>query len=147
MADAKSNVQEGIILLEESSYTGPSLSGKKQECPVEVLNTVLTHLKEQVPRLQPIHVHCFTGNQTSMKSWISELPRNYFGFTGLVRQFSEEQKKALRAERTERILLETDAPYFGFERHSHSTPNMIGLTANAVASQKLYSSGYIKCIY
>ena len=98
-----------------------------------MLNTVLSHLKDKVPRLQPIHVHCFTGNQISMESWISEFPGTYFGFTGLVRQFREEQKKALRAVHLERLLLETDAPYFGFERHSHSTPNMIGLTANAVA--------------
>ena len=107
--------------------------GGEQECPVEVLHTVLTHLKEHVPRPQPIHVHCFTGNQTSMESWITEFSRTYFWFPGLVRQFSEEQKKALWAIHTERILLKTDELYFGFERHSLSTPNRIGLTANAVA--------------
>lgn len=109
--------------------------GQRTENPSEVFNTVLKYLKDRVPRKQSIHVHCFTGSSEVVKSWLRAFPKTCFGFTRIVRSFTEEQLEGLRTVSDERILLETDAPYFNFPGHStrHTAPNLIGMTAEVVA--------------
>ena len=117
--------------------------GVEKEDPSEVYSTVLMHLKGQVRRDQAIHVHCFTGNKDIVKSWIGEFPRTFFGFTKIVQSFTKDQLEGLRAVDDERILLETDAPYFGFPGIKHSAPNAIGMTAEVVAKARNTSTMHL----
>ena len=71
-----------------------------------------------------------------MKSWIGEFPRTFFGFTKILQNFTKDQLEGLRAVDDERILLETDAPYFGFAGIKHSAPYIIGMTADVVAKAR-----------
>lgn len=131
--------------------------GIMNEDPSEVYSTVLMHLKGRVRKEQPIHVHCFTGNRQIVEAWLEEFPRTFFGFTRLVKNFTRAQLEGLRAVGDDRILLETDAPYFKFPGHSakHSAPNLIGMTAEVVAEARkstvldllLVSTGNAKHLY
>ena len=117
--------------------------GVEKEDPSEVYSTVLMHLKGQVRRDQAIHVHCFTGNKDIVKSWIGKFPRTFFGFTKIVQSFTKDQLEGLRAVDDERILLETDAPYFGFPGIKYSAPNAIGMTAEVVAKARNTSTMHL----
>lgn len=122
---------------------GMELSGQVSEA----YTTLLYHLQPRVPRDQCIHLHCFTGTEDMVREWSSVFPNTYFGYTRLVDRFDDTQLGGLRAVREDRILLETDAPYFQFSkaqvddqtiRHTskYSAPNLIGLTAAVVAMRR-----------
>lgn len=98
------------------------------------LYTDLLGCLADVPRTQPIHLHCFTGDVETVKRWVSRFWRAHFGFTRLAAQFDKNQKAGLRAVTDDRLLIESDAPYFPFTGTGHySTPALIGMTANEVA--------------
>lgn len=117
--------------------------GVEKEDPSEVYSTVLMHLKGRVRRDQAIHVHCFTGNKDIVKSWLEEFPRTFFGITRIVQNFTRDQLEGIRAVDDERILLETDAPYFGFRSLKHTAPNTIGMTAEVVAKARNSSATHL----
>jgi Tat protein secretion system quality control protein TatD with DNase activity len=87
-------------------------------------------------RDQKIHLHCYNGSKEVVKEWLRVFPNTYFGFTRMVRLFSAPQIEGLKSVPNDRLLLETDAPYFPFEGWTNSSPALLGLTAAAV-SQKL----------
>ena len=94
---------------------------------------LLYHLKGVVPRTQRIHLHCFNGSVKSRDKWINQFPNIHFGFTALVDHFRKPQKEALRTLEANRLLLETDAPYFHIGNNHLSTPALLGTTAQIVA--------------
>jgi Tat protein secretion system quality control protein TatD with DNase activity len=61
-------------------------------------------------------------------------PNVYFGFTGLVRTFDQQQVEALRSVPRDRILIETDSPYLSV-KSMLNTPAHIGEIAGVVAKQ------------
>ena len=64
-------------------------------------------LEEQVPYDYPIHLHCFTGCWADCQSWITRYSKLKVGFT-IVRG----NEAVLTKIPLDRILLETDSPYF-----------------------------------
>ncbi len=95
---------------------------------------LLHHMRRMVRRNQSIHLHCFNGDPTTVREWSREFPNTYFGFTRMVDTFDRDQRDALNMVDSTRLLLETDAPYFQFNQIGrHSTPALIGLTAERVA--------------
>ena len=66
-----------------------------------------------VPPTWPIHRHCFTGDWSTAATWLDQYPGSKIGVTGLVTY-----KEAVRVHEVvrniplNRLLLETDAPYF-----------------------------------
>ncbi|XP_071124235.1 D-aminoacyl-tRNA deacylase-like [Mytilus edulis] len=60
----------------------------------------------------PIHLHCFDGGWEQAQLWLDNFPGVHFGFTGSVNTFSEDQKLAVVRIPRDRLLLESDAPYF-----------------------------------
>ncbi len=94
-------------------------------------------LRSFVRLYHPIHLHCFSGDRAEIENWLCHFPRIHFGFTRMVDGFKKRQLEGLRFVDDERLLLETDAPYFGFRGvASISNPTLIGLTAQAVAKAR-----------
>ena len=72
---------------------------------------VLQEMK--VPREWPIHRHCFTGSWSDASSWLELYPGSKIGITGLVTfKGASSTHEVVRRIPLERLLLETDAPYF-----------------------------------
>lgn len=94
---------------------------------------LLFQLKGVVPSNQKIHLHCFEGTTDIINRWIEEFPNTYFGFTGLVGSFNTTSKDALRSLSPDKLLLETDSPYFHIGGRRHSSPGLIGMVAKMVA--------------
>lgn len=70
-------------------------------------------MKKCVPRDYKIHRHCFTNDYPVIKPFLEEFPNLYVGFTSLVTYSSAvEARDSVRKIPLERIVLETDAPYF-----------------------------------
>lgn len=57
--------------------------------------------------------HCFTNSFPVIEPFLAEFPNLYVGFTALITYFrATEARDALRRVPLDRIVLETDAPYF-----------------------------------
>lgn len=57
--------------------------------------------------------HCFTNSYEVIEPFLTEFPNLYVGFTALITyQSATEARDALRRIPLNRIVLETDAPYF-----------------------------------
>ena len=75
--------------------------GASQDC-LQVMQSVL-------PQSHAVYRHCFTGNHQEYSEWLEAFPNAYFGVTGGKRP--KEQRVLRQLMRTERLLLETDAPF------------------------------------
>lgn len=74
---------------------------------------VLKIMKKCVPRDYKIHRHCFTNSYPVIEPFLKEFTNLCVGFTGLVTYYrAAEARDAVRKIPLNRILLETDAPYF-----------------------------------
>ncbi len=69
--------------------------------------------QEQVPPDHPIHVHCFNDSWFVCKRWLKLYPGCKVGLTPLVTyRHAEHLHEVARKVPLERLLLETDSPYF-----------------------------------
>ncbi|XP_030062415.1 3'-5' RNA nuclease TATDN2 [Microcaecilia unicolor] len=74
---------------------------------------LLEIMKNFVPRDYKIHRHCFTGSYNVIEPFLLEFPNMAVGFTALLTYPSAyEAREAVRKIPLERIIVETDAPYF-----------------------------------
>ena len=64
-------------------------------------------LESMVPKHWPIHMHCFTNSWKTCQSWAKDWPNMKFGFVS-----DKFDPEIIRRLPLNRILLETDAPYF-----------------------------------
>uniref|UniRef100_A0A3Q2GBV0 TatD DNase domain containing 2 n=2 Tax=Cyprinodon variegatus TaxID=28743 RepID=A0A3Q2GBV0_CYPVA len=70
-------------------------------------------MKKCVPRDHKIHRHCFTNSYSVIEPFLTEFPNLYVGFTALITYSkAREARNAVRRIPLNRIVLETDAPYF-----------------------------------
>ena len=99
-----------------------------------ILVQVLFQIKGVVPREQRIHLHCYFGSIHTVELWLAEFPNTLFGFVRVpARSGSNLQKECIAKIAEDRILLETDSPYFSGNR-PFSSPALLGLTAEYIAS-------------
>ena len=83
---------------------------------------------------QRIHLHCFSGETSQVRSWTSRFPHCYFGLSALVKSFSTKQREAVREIPTDRLLLETDAPHLTpHPGMVFNTPRFLGDVGRLVA--------------
>ncbi|XP_078517809.1 3'-5' RNA nuclease TATDN2 [Lissotriton helveticus] len=74
---------------------------------------VLKIMKKAVPRDYKIHRHCFTGSYSVIEPFLEAFPNMAVGFTAVVTYPSaSEAREAVSKIPLERIIVETDAPYF-----------------------------------
>ncbi|XP_029006684.1 putative deoxyribonuclease TATDN2 isoform X2 [Betta splendens] len=74
---------------------------------------LLEIMKKCVPREHKIHRHCFTNSYPVIEPFLTEFPNLYVGFTALITYSrATEARDAVRQIPLNRIVVETDAPYF-----------------------------------
>ncbi|XP_012587539.1 PREDICTED: putative deoxyribonuclease TATDN2 [Condylura cristata] len=74
---------------------------------------LLDIMKRRVPSDYKIHRHCFTGSYPVIAPLLEHFPNMSVGFTAVLTYSSAwEAREALRQIPLERIIVETDAPYF-----------------------------------
>ncbi|KAM3621434.1 uncharacterized protein V6R79_011087 [Siganus canaliculatus] len=74
---------------------------------------LLKIMKKCVPRDYKIHRHCFTNTYSVIEPFLTEFPNLYVGFTALITYSrANDVRDAVRQIPLNRIVLETDAPYF-----------------------------------
>ncbi|XP_049435165.1 putative deoxyribonuclease TATDN2 [Epinephelus fuscoguttatus] len=74
---------------------------------------LLEIMKKCIPRDYKIHRHCFTNSYPVIEPFLTEFPNLYVGFTALITYHkATEARDAVRRIPLDRIVLETDAPYF-----------------------------------
>eukprot|EP00093_Oithona_nana_P006193 06193.XXX_216761_217712_1 [CDS] Oithona nana genome sequencing. len=76
--------------------------------------------EESIPPDHPIHLHCFTGCWVDCQSWMKRYTHLKVGFT-IVEGLTDVVKNIP----LDKILLETDAPYFFKGTRSHSSQHLI----------------------
>jgi hypothetical protein len=59
--------------------------------------------------LQSIHLHCFNGDEATVKLWSDAYPGTHFGFSSMVKGFGDRPRRGLRAVPGNRLLLESDS--------------------------------------
>ncbi|XP_060081308.1 3'-5' ssDNA/RNA exonuclease TatD-like [Ylistrum balloti] len=95
---------------------------------------LLLHLvRKNVPADQRIYFHCFSGDEYVLSQWFAAFPDLYLGFTCMVQSFSGPQIRAVKAVAADRIVLETEAPYFVGAGHRYSAPNQLYSVAEIIA--------------
>lgn len=73
-------------------------------------------MKAHLPASHPVHVHCFTSSLGMAEALLSNFPRLYLGFTGVVTfTNARDVQEVVRNTPIDRILLETDGPYMAPE--------------------------------
>jgi len=66
-----------------------------------------------VPPSYPLHLHCFSGSWEEASHWLQQYPGSVIGLTGLVTFSNAAQvREVARRIPLNRLILETDAPYF-----------------------------------
>ncbi|KAK3093350.1 hypothetical protein FSP39_014347 [Pinctada imbricata] len=101
---------------------------------VDVHARCLQLMRKICDRNQLIHVHCFKGTVEMVEDWLVEFPRSYFGVTAAVQSFDDSQIAGLRAVPRDKLLLETDSPYFPPGRALVNTPAYLGDVAAFVTA-------------
>ncbi|XP_013409413.1 uncharacterized protein LOC106173000 [Lingula anatina] len=99
-------------------------------------------MKTMVPKDWKIHRHCFTRDWQEASRWVAFFPNLFVGLTPLVTYSSAvEVHQVARCLPLDRLLLETDAPYFvphGVRRDEmqYSHPGLAVVVADEVAMWK-----------
>ena len=98
-----------------------------------VLHLLKCWAKVALQREQPMYLHCFTGGKQMVEKWLQDFPNCYFGFTKLAQTFDHFQREGLAQVPENRILIETDAPYFPWPGQRFSAPPQVVRVAEVVA--------------
>ncbi|XP_078270539.1 putative deoxyribonuclease TATDN2 [Rhinoraja longicauda] len=108
-------------------------------------------MKINVPKDYKIHRHCFTGSYEVIEPFLQEFSNLSVGFTALITYPSAGvTKEAVRKIPMERIVVETDAPYFlprGVSKGlcSHSHPGLGLYTVKEIARLKVMTLSTVLC--
>ncbi|XP_064399503.1 putative deoxyribonuclease TATDN2 [Halichondria panicea] len=69
-------------------------------------------ISEYVPREWKIHLHCYTGSESTAISFLENFPNLYFGVCGNVTyRKNNDLRQMVTNLPTQRLVIETDAPY------------------------------------
>ncbi|EGT37646.1 hypothetical protein CAEBREN_03144 [Caenorhabditis brenneri] len=108
-------------------------NGSQGRSEEECLNILEKQMKKN-HRYLKIHRHCFTEDWNTAQQWLKQCPDVHFGYTGAIYSFSERQIEAVRRIPLDRILLETDGPYFKPKCFEFTSPSKVCLPGMAIAT-------------
>lgn len=129
-------LEKVLLYLEDRHVLVIHCRAMEDDCGTEVYLLLLRFLRKKVRHHQPIHLHCFAGNSYVLRRWLDIFPRTYFGFTNMVKKFDRDQIKALCEIDENRLLLESDAPYFPIEGQRVSSPSQLYVLAETIAEHR-----------
>ncbi|GIY64097.1 putative deoxyribonuclease TATDN2 [Caerostris darwini] len=96
----------------------------------------LSILKEFLPKYLTFHLHCFTDSWTWAQKWMDAFPNVHIGITNLVTfPSAKDTHEVAKRIPLNRLLLETDAPYFVPKKSPYGTKNSHPGMAIHVAAQ------------
>lgn len=95
-------------------------------------------MRAGVPHHWKAHMHSFLGSSHLMQVVLEEWPQIFFGFSGTV-TMGAHVERLVRLCPLERMLLETDAPYLGFNGAGFSHPGHIPMIAETIAELKNFT--------
>ena len=74
----------------------------------------LNFLKLHLPRDWKLHRHCFRGTKEQYDEWMAVFPNTWWSLTAWITGggLNNDQKLMIRTIQSDRLLLETDSPYF-----------------------------------
>ena len=81
----------------------------------------------------PLQLHCFHGGPEEVRQWLATRRMVYFSVGGAIVSASRTQIEGLQSIPRERLLLETDSPYFPMGVTWPMSPLHIGAVARVVA--------------
>ncbi|CAB3405997.1 unnamed protein product [Caenorhabditis bovis] len=109
-------------------------SGKNGNAEEECIDILKNAIQKYGHRYLRIHRHCYTEDWSNAKVWMEQFPNLVFGFTPAVYSFGPKQLETLRQIPLDRIVLETDAPYFLPKQLANCAPPKISLPGMASAT-------------
>ena len=72
-------------------------SGDSPQATDALYREVLGLTLDKVPKtLQSIHLHCFNGDEATVKLWADAYPGTYFEFSSMVKGFGDRQRRGLK---------------------------------------------------
>jgi Tat protein secretion system quality control protein TatD with DNase activity len=80
-----------------------------------------------------VQLHCFGGSPELVGLWVRDFPNTYFSFTLKVEAFAPAQRAGLIAVPANRLLIESDAPYFPPLGGRVGAPHLLYRTLGAIA--------------
>ena len=97
--------------------------------------------ESKLPADYRIHLHCFNSNWAECQEWVTKYPNLKVGFTPMITNSENKHlHEVIRNIPLNRILLETDAPYFlpfrGASASGLSHPGFVSFVAKEIASLK-----------
>ncbi|GIY11595.1 putative deoxyribonuclease TATDN2 [Caerostris extrusa] len=82
----------------------------------------LSILQEFLPKYTTFHLHCFTDSWTWAQKWMDAFPNVFIGITNLVTfPSAKDTHEVAKRIPLNRLLLETDAPYFVPKKSPYGT--------------------------
>jgi TatD DNase family protein len=118
---------EGVIVLHVRGRDDDRLAE-------EPLHRLLWLLQEgRISRSRRIHLHCWSGSRELVNTWLRDFPNTFFSVNYGVSQFSEAQREGLLSIPRDRLLLESDSPYFPPLGYQHGAPHLLGRTLQVLA--------------
>lgn len=89
-------------------------------------------VQSRVPLWVPLYLHSFSGGPSQVDAWLATGRVVFFGLSGLVHNFSQEQLRGVRGIHLDRLLVESVNPHLRVSR-GEMRPGQIGVTYRRVA--------------
>ncbi|XP_038064965.1 uncharacterized metal-dependent hydrolase YcfH-like [Patiria miniata] len=83
---------------------------------------------------QKIQLHCFSSTTEVVQQWLESFPSTHFSISNMANSFNSQQRAALKSVPRNKLLLETDAPYFPPVGKKLNAPSLLDYTAESVAT-------------
>ena len=99
----------------------------------EAYEHCLEILREVLPTGWKVHFHCFSSSWMVAKEWLRNYPNSFLGLTPPVEWDRQPYLDLANNVPLDRLLLETDAPYFTQRGKDHSMPEGAMRVARSIA--------------
>ncbi|XP_069103177.1 putative deoxyribonuclease TATDN2 [Argopecten irradians] len=105
-------LERGLRLVRKRHALVLHCRGMSGDSGTDAYMLLLHIVRNEVSADQRVYLHCFSGDEYVLSQWSAAFPNFYLGFTRMVRSCTGAQTRALKAVEDDRIVLETDTPYF-----------------------------------